>query len=49
MGGQEKIEECCLNVESWDQESQDAELGKGCEKLLRILQVHWSEETDRGE
>ena len=48
-----RIQGCCLDVQRWNQESQGTDgtkLSKGCEKKQEgVLQVHWSEETGKGE
>jgi len=46
MSGMGRIQGCCLDVQGWDQESQDTdgiELGKGCEKQYGFPYIHWAE------
>jgi len=48
-----KIQGCCPDMQGLDQESRSTdriEHGKGCEKQQEgILQVHWAEQTGKGE
>lgn len=52
MSGLGTIQGCCLDVQGWIQESQDtddSELGQGCEKQDWILQICQAKEIGKGQ